>query len=149
DQDLADRVAWYAMGAGPAAHRSRTSKGQSADARNNRGGPALLVDVANLIFGRDLAGADHLDAVPGNPVGRFAAEPFDTQPLVQAGSPVDRAGRAQVGELVGSPGLGGNLVFIEPVEQFAHRRLVQRLGPDARGASQPLHHVGRVHSGGL
>src|SRR5208337_5353783 len=103
DQDLADRVAWYAMGAGHAAHRPRTSEGQSANARNNRGGPALLVHVANLIFGRDLAGADHLDAVPGNPVGRFAAEPFDTQPLVQAGSPVDRAGRAQVGELVGSP----------------------------------------------
>src|SRR5208282_3629793 len=110
-----DRVAWNAMGAGHAAHRSRTSKGQGADTRHDRGGPALLVHVANLILRRDLAGADHLDPVPGNPVGRFAAQPFDSQPLVQAGSPVDRAGWAQVGELVGSPGFGGNLVFIEPV----------------------------------
>ena len=82
-------------------------------------GQALLVHVANLVFGRDLAGADHLDPIPGNPVSRFATQPFNAQPLIQAGSAVDRPGRAEVGKLVGPPGLGGNLVFIEPVEQLA------------------------------
>ncbi len=149
DHDLADRVARNAVGTGQPALWSRTLQGQSANAGNNRGGPALLVHVTNFILGGHLAGADHLDPVPGHPVGWFAAQSFDAQPLIEAGRPVDRTRGTQLGELVGSPGLGGHLVFIQPVEQLANCLLVDCLGPHPGGACQPLHHVRRVHSGGL
>ena len=63
-------------------------------------------DVAKFVLGRDLSGADHLDAIPGHPVRRLAPQPLDPEALVEAGGLMDRARRAQVGELVGPPGLG-------------------------------------------
>ena len=116
---------------------------RGAEAGRDGVDPAGRGDLAELVVGRDLAGGDQLDLVPGDPVRRLAPEPGHPEPAVEAGGLVDRPGPADVGEGVDPPGLGGDLQLIEAVEQPAGLPLVEQLGPEPRDPGDPLHGVGR------
>src|SRR5699024_5568541 len=101
DDDLADRVAGDAHRAPSALGEPGRAEREGAKPHRECRGPVGRDDAAILVFDRDQAGADQLDAVPGDPVSWLAAQALNPESIRKARRAVDRAGGEKVGELVG------------------------------------------------
>ena len=118
----------------------------SAEARGDCGRPGGWATRSEFVFGFDLARADELDLVPGNPVRGFAAESLHLEAFGHAGGFVDRSGGVQVGVFLGHPGLGRDSEVVEAIEKGAALLFGERMRPEAGRFGDPEHRLGWVQA---